>query len=206
MVINREPMEIKGKRLLLKPLNKRELEVYIGSREQFEKHLGLTVSGVELKDDCCEELSEIIASNPAIWESPAEYLLYTLWLLVDTHKKSIVGQFWFNGKPNANGEVEMFFAIEKPYRRQGYATESVNLLLNWAQATKPFRVLLVETSDHNAAALAALRKLGFRPVESDSETVLDFDDVDSAPVGSVIAKYYYTIYRKDEEDVYDFEV
>lgn len=95
-------MEIKSERLTLKPLSLNELETYMASREEFEKKYSLNVSGVLLEGECCEELREIIESNPRVWNSN-DYLSYTLWLLIDRKLKSIVGQFWFNGKPSENG-------------------------------------------------------------------------------------------------------
>ncbi len=199
-------MEINTQRLLLKPLNKKELELYIDSRERFEKEKNLKVSGVILNEDCCEELREIISSNPNVWAKSDDFLLHTLWLLIDRESKSIIGHFWFNGKPNTNGEVEMFFSIEKAYRKKGYSTESVSKLIEWAKEHKPFRVLSVEVSDHNNAALASLKRLGFKKFDYDSETALLLDELDSASESPSFSKYYMVVYSAKIDDVSDFEV
>lgn len=199
-------MEIFSQRLLLKPLNKKELELYIDSREGFERDKNLKVSGVTLNEDCCEELREIISSNPSVWACSDGYLLNTLWLLIDRELKSIIGQFWFNGKPNTNGEVEMFFSIEKAYRKQGYSIESVSKLIEWAKEHKPFRVLSVEVSDHNNAALASLKKLGFKKFDNDPETSKLLDDLESTAESPSFSKYYFVVYSNEIEDISDFEV
>ncbi len=199
-------MEIISQRLLLKPLNKEELELYIGSREGFEREKNLKVSGVILNEDCCEELREIISSNPNVWAKSDDFLLYTLWLLINRESKSIIGQFWFNGKPNTNGEVEMFFSIEKAYRKQGYSTESVSKLIEWAKEHKPFRVLSVEVSDHNKAALASLGRLGFKKIDNESETPMMIDELDSKGEPPSFSKYYCVVYNQATENVSDFEV
>ena len=197
-------MEIKCERLTLKPLSLKELETYMASREKFEESSNLNVSGVKLEGECCEELLEIIESNPGVWSSN-DYLSYTLWLLIDTKLKSIVGQFWFNGKPTENGELEMFFSIEKPFRKKGYATEAVKALLEWVKGSQMFRVLLVEAFDHNLAAINSLKKLGFRKIEPDTDSFLSFSDEDEElPIST---NYFLVAYAKDlKSEELDFEV
>lgn len=197
-------MEIKSERLTLKPLSLKELETYMASREKFETNSNLRVSGVQLEGECCDELREIIESNPGVWSSN-DYFSYTLWLLIDPKLKSIVGQFWFNGKPTENGELEMFFSIEKPFRKKGYATEAVKALLEWVKGSKMFRILLVEAFDHNLAAMNSLKKLGFRKIEPDTDSFLSFSDEDEElPIST---KYYFVAYPKEDGlgDL-DFEV
>ncbi len=197
-------MEIKSERLTLKPLSLKELETYMASREEFEKKAGLNLSGIKLDGDCCDELRDIIDLNPGVWKSN-DYLSYTLWLLIDSKLKSIVGQFWFNGKPSENGELEMFFSIEKPFRKKGYATEAVKALLEWVKGSKLFRVLLVEAFDHNLAAMNSLKKLGFRKIEPDLDDFISYSDEDEEV--AISTKYYIVAYAKeDEEGDFDFEV
>jgi RimJ/RimL family protein N-acetyltransferase len=187
-------MIIESARIDIKPLNKAELELYIKSRSEFERQTLLNASGIVVANECCEELQEIIDNNPAIWNNKRkDYLLFTLWLLIDREARTIVGQFWFGGKPSPQGEVEIFFSIEKPHRGKGYASESVQALLSWVKQSKIFRILFVEVYGDNAAALASLKKLGFRRVPSD-------DDENTS-------KYYMVVYHNDNEtELFDFEV
>jgi RimJ/RimL family protein N-acetyltransferase len=187
-------MIIESSRIDIKPLNRSELELYIKSRSEFERQTLLNASGVVLANECCEELKDLIAINPGVWSSKRkDYLLFTLWLLIDRETRNIVGQFWFSGKPGPDGEVEIYFSIEKLHRRKGYASESVQALLNWVKQSKLFRILFVEVYGDNAAALASLKKLGFRRVTTD-------DDTNSS-------KYYLVVYHNIKEtESFDFEV
>lgn len=187
-------MIIESARIDIKPLNKAELELYIKSRSEFERQTLLNASGIVLANECCEELRDLIANNPEVWSNKRkDYLLHTLWILIDRQARAIVGQFWFSGKPGPDGEVEIFFCIEKPHRRKGYASESVQALLNWVKQSKIFRILFVEVYGDNAAAMASLKKLGFRRVTND-------DDENTS-------KYYLVVYHNNNEtESFDFEV
>jgi len=163
-------MILQSPRIEIKPLPLSDLKILIGSREALEKHANLTISGVELSENYRDELRELIEQYPDVWDVKRnDYLFYTLWLMVERETKTIVGQFTFNGKPNPEGEVEIFFSIESPYRRKGYATEVMESILCWGNKTELFRVVLIEAFEDNRAAMASLKKLGFRKVEVDED-------------------------------------
>ncbi|MFA5649287.1 MAG: GNAT family N-acetyltransferase, partial [Bacteroidales bacterium] len=126
-----------------------------------------------------------------------EYLFHTLWTIIDPELKSIVGLFTFNGKPNVQGEVEVFFSIESPYRRKGYGYEAMRGILKWAAEKDLFKTVLIESDFDNKAAMASLNKLGFRPIP-----VYEHEQTDSTP-----SKYYISTAKSrnlDSEEL-DFD-
>ncbi|PKP38242.1 MAG: hypothetical protein CVT98_05265, partial [Bacteroidetes bacterium HGW-Bacteroidetes-15] len=124
-------MKLKSSRIDILPLNLEELEVFVKSRDDFEKKKGLTISGKILSEAYCEEITEMVTRIPLNWSTKNnDYLFYTLWVMVERSLQRIIGLFTFNGKPNSNGEVEVFFSIEESYRRHGYATEVMVEILN----------------------------------------------------------------------------
>jgi ribosomal-protein-alanine N-acetyltransferase len=161
-------MILQSNRTEIKPLSLSELNLFIKSRTDFEKQNNLSPSNSCLANDYCEEIIETIEKNKQIWQNDSnEYLFFTLWVIVEKKSKTIIGQFTFNGLPNANGEVEIFFSIDKGFRKQGFATETTEAILKWAKEKKMFKVVLVEAFRENKAALASLKKLGFHKVETD---------------------------------------
>ena len=163
-------MKLSSKNIDIIPLSLNNLRLFIKSRSQFEEKQNLKISGKELADAYKEELNEVIERTPDAWDNNCtDYLFYTLWVLVHKQQKAIVGQFTFNGKPNENGEVEVFFSIEKPHRQNGYATEVMKTILEWASQDNIFKVVLVEADLKNKAAMASLKKLGFRKLEQNDE-------------------------------------
>ncbi len=145
------------------PLRIDDLKQFIKSRAQFENKYNLKLSGLELNQAYKEELNEAVERTPEVWHNKStDYLFHTLWVFIHRKQKVIIGQFIFNGMPNRNGEVEIFFSIEKPFRQNGYATEVVQAIIDWASQEESFKTLLVEADLNNKAAMASLKKIGFR--------------------------------------------
>ena len=190
-------MNISTERIDVVPLALDELKTLIRSRAEFEKRAKCQVSGLELPTAYCEELAEMIERTPDVWDNKTcDYLFYTLWTMIDREKKCIVGQFTFNGKPTANEEVEVFFSIEPPYRRNGYATEVMLGILDWAKEANLFKTILIEADLDNKAAMASLKKLGFKPIPIDEE----------AQERNTLSKYYIRVCKGNKlQEELDFD-
>jgi len=187
-------MKLESKRIEIIPLTLHEMRIFIKSRSDYEKHANLKVTGEEVPEFYKEEVKEMIKQDPEFWTSKnKEYLFHTMWLMTLKETRTIVGQFLFNGHPNEHGEVEIFFMVEKPYRRKGIATEAMHEILKWGCKTKLFKKVFIEADLQNKAAMASLRKLGFKQQPMDEEEEI------------TPTKYYKTIYT-DEPCMDDLEV
>jgi len=186
-------MKLESKRMEIIPLTLHEMRIFIKSRSDYEKHAKLTVTGVEVPEFYREEIKEMIQQEPESWTSKnKEYLFHTFWLMIIKETKTIVGQFVFNGRPNEIGEVEIFFMVEEPHRRNGFSTEAMLEILRWGCKTKLFKKVYIEADYNNKAAMASLHKLGFRKQPEDED-------------GNISTKFYKTIYT-DEPCIDDLEV
>jgi ribosomal-protein-alanine N-acetyltransferase len=186
-------MKLESKRLEIIPLNLHEMRIFIKSRSDYEKHANLTVTGVEVPEFYREEINEAMQQEPEWWASKSkEYLFHTFWLIILKESKTIMGQFEFDGHPNPQGEVEIFFMVEEPHRRKGIATEAMVEILKWGCRTKLFRKVFIEADFRNKAAMASLLKLGFKKQPNDEDE-------------NPSTKFYKTIYS-DEPCVEDLEV
>jgi RimJ/RimL family protein N-acetyltransferase len=76
---------------------------------------------------------------------------------------TIVGDAGFKGPPDADGAVEIGYAILEPQRRRGYATAAVRLLLERAAAQHGARLVRAEVEEGNVASVAVLTRAGFVP-------------------------------------------
>ena len=158
-------MILHSNHLNIKPLSLSELKTYIRSRNHFERLNSLSVTNEELADAYCEEIMETISSHQQAWQNKnTDYLFFTLWLIIEKKSNTIVGQFTFNGKPNSEGEVEIFFSIDEQHRRKGFGFEATEAILKWASENELFKVVLVEAFRENDAAKASLKKLGFHKI------------------------------------------
>jgi RimJ/RimL family protein N-acetyltransferase len=72
-----------------------------------------------------------------------------------------VGDVGFHGPPNADGEVEIGYALVPAARGMGLARESVELLVAWAQSQPGVRVITARVEPGNAASVRLLERLHF---------------------------------------------
>ena len=89
----------------------------------------------------------------------------------------MIGHIGFHGPPGANGPekagaLEVGYTVFEPFRRQGYATEAVVGILEWARAEHGVRHFVASVGPRNDPSLALVRRLGFR------QTGTQWDDED----------------------------
>lgn len=102
---------------------------------------------------------------------------WMLWYFVLNRNGSriAVGNGGFKGKP-VDGAVEVGYSIVTKFQRQGYASEGVGALIDWAFDHPDVQRVIAETLPELDGSQALLRKLGFRSVEGASEPgVLRFE-------------------------------
>ncbi len=59
-------------------------------------------------------------------------------------------------------EVGLFYTFDRAYRRQGYATEAAQALIDYAFGTLRLRRIVATTSYENDASMGVMRRLGMR--------------------------------------------
>ena len=94
-------------------------------------------------------------------EHPQERLWYTAWQL-SLRNGEPVGDICFKGTPR-QGEVELGYGILPAHQGQGYATEAVQSLTDWAFAQDGVFAVTAETEPGNAASQRVLSKAGYLP-------------------------------------------
>ncbi|HEX7474164.1 MAG TPA: GNAT family protein [Candidatus Limnocylindrales bacterium] len=124
----------------------------------------------EVPSDLRERLGELFAmridqviADPASIVWLARAMVYTD---PATGRRRMVGSVGFHAPPDGTPPtVELGYHVEPGFRRQGYATEAVRAMLDWAagQGTHRFRASVGPT---NAASLATVAGFGFRQVGS----------------------------------------
>ena len=103
---------------------------------------------------------------------PQKRLWYTCWRVTLVQGGQLVGHVGFLGEPNNAGEVELGYGTLPGFCGNGYATEAVRRLADWAFSQPDVFFVLAQAAQDNAASRRVLEKAGFLPVGTGSEGLL----------------------------------
>lgn len=96
------------------------------------------------------------------------------WMVVRKSDDIVIGDFGFKGKPDENGVVEIGYGFLKDYWNNGYATEAVGALIQWAFNTSKVEKVIADTMQNNYGSIRVLEKLGMEKVGY-TETMIDWE-------------------------------
>ena len=91
------------------------------------------------------------------------------WLVVRQDNHAAVGSVTFGGTPDATGAVLIGYAMYPGHEGQGYATEAVRAMMEWAFAQPGVRIVRALAPVWNTPAVHVAEKVGMRPVASDED-------------------------------------
>jgi RimJ/RimL family protein N-acetyltransferase len=89
---------------------------------------------------------------------------FGFYLVVRREEGLVVGEIGFVGPPK-QGSVMIGYAIVPSARRQGYATEAITALTEWALAQPGVDEVLAQTLPDNEPSIRALLRAGFAEIE-----------------------------------------
>ena len=138
-------MTIETERLLLYPISNEEIEALIENE-----------TDAELKKAYSEMLLGCI-------QDPGNRIWYTVWFMeLKTHPDTIVGDFCFKGL-NKDGTVEIGYGLREGYCGNGYMTEALKTISEWALLQQGVSKVEAETDPDNIASQKVLSACGFIP-------------------------------------------
>ena len=83
--------------------------------------------------------------------------------------EQLVGICGFKGRPDADGSVEISYAMLPQFRGRGFATEAAHRLITWAFSHPGVTEVTAETLPTLKSSIRVLEKAGFEPVGRGSE-------------------------------------
>ncbi|MGY1608297.1 MULTISPECIES: GNAT family N-acetyltransferase [unclassified Geodermatophilus] len=116
-----------------------------------------------------------VAADPAV----ASWVTGVIW---DPARRLAVGRAGFHGPPDAQGVVEIGYAVLPEHRRRGYARAALTVLLDRARREPAVRVVRLSIAPDNAASLAVARPFGFVEVGEEVDEVDGLEIVHELPV------------------------
>jgi RimJ/RimL family protein N-acetyltransferase len=86
---------------------------------------------------------------------------FLAYVIVLEPRATAIGDAGFHGPPNADGELEIGYALVPGARGRGLAAEAVGLLLAWAWTQPGVRAITARVDSGNVASERLLQRLGF---------------------------------------------
>jgi ribosomal-protein-alanine N-acetyltransferase len=83
------------------------------------------------------------------------------WLVRHRETGQVIGDCGWKGGPDETGTAEIGYGLAAPWRGQGYGSEAVAALVDWALARPACRRLVAEVLADNLPSRRLLERLGF---------------------------------------------
>lgn len=137
-------IQIKTERLIIEPMTLEELQNLIDL--YINESPDLSQAYREMLENCLSH--------------PNQYLWYTSWKICSKRDNTIVGYAGFKGLSDS-GCVEIGYGIDNEYEGNGFATEAVKGICEWAFSTDLVTCIEAETESDNIVSQKVLQKNGF---------------------------------------------
>ena len=118
---------------------------------------GLSFEGRPWPDDL--EMREGLAVHLSGCEHNPRDRLWRVYVIA-TDDDTAIGHAGFKGGPSRQGEVEMYWCVEPPFRRQGIATAAALSLMNHAFDQAAVRAIIATIARHNVASQRVAAAVG----------------------------------------------
>lgn len=94
-------------------------------------------------------------------KNPDDYLWYTFWFLIRKTDRIVVGSVVFKDVSGTKQEVEIGYGLGKEFEHNGYMTEAVQVLCEWAMEQKSVTHIIAETDLDGFASQCILQRCDF---------------------------------------------
>ncbi len=147
-------------RLYIIPLTTEALDLYLQAGNRFEEAFALARTNRVVAPEVQKMVRAVTLPN--MQNATADnYLFYTFWLVVEKSSRTVVAELGFKGEPNSKGEVEIGYGTMPKRQREGFMTEAVAGIIDWARKRADVHSILAETDQENSASIKVLRRNGF---------------------------------------------
>jgi ribosomal-protein-alanine N-acetyltransferase len=141
------------------------------------EHLASLVRGETVFAGAYEQVAEGYNEFPGALEQILDLLRsgamepeWATCLFIQQDERTLIGIGGYYGAPDAEGVVEIGYAIAPAYRGQGYATEAAQGMIERAFADPRTRLVQAHTLPNENASTAVLKKCGMVMVGEDVDT------------------------------------
>ena len=152
-------MKIQTERLKLIPLTPNQLKLWIENIDELEKVLSCSYKAEPLEGFFLDVVKEQLVKTQKDSEN---YLWHSFWFLIRISDRTVVGSADFKDIPNKSGEVEIGYGLGKEYEHNGYMTEAVKSMCEWALKQEAVSTILAETDIDGLSSQRILERCKFK--------------------------------------------
>lgn len=158
---------IETNRLELIPLTPNALKLCVENITGLEKEMNCSYQGEPLEG----YLLAIIKSQlDLVQRDPDNYIWHSIWLLIRNTDRIVIGSAAFKNTPDVDMEVEIGYGLGKSFEHNGYMTEAVKAMCDWALMQGTIAHVIAETYLNGFASQRILKRCGFKEVRRE-ETI-----------------------------------
>ncbi|MCX2738394.1 GNAT family N-acetyltransferase [Pontibacter anaerobius] len=154
-------------RLILIPFTLNVAKALLDGGTSILAQLGLQPTPYWPDQEARETLPKIIR-NLELVPAPTGF---ESWMVVQKSSMTVIGDAGFKGTPNAEGEVDIGYAIIAQEQQKGYGLEVAQGLSAWALAQPGVSVITAKCLIHNTASAKILKKLGMQEAGRSDEMI-----------------------------------
>lgn len=151
-------MRLETERLYLIPLTAKQIALWVNDISSLEKELNCSYQAEPMRDVFLKIVKGQVEKTAA---DETNYLFHSFWFLIRKSDHVVIGSADFKDVPNANGEVEIGYGLGKEFEHNGYMTEAVKAMCNWALVQSDITHVIAETDVDNPASQNILKRCGF---------------------------------------------
>ena len=160
-------MKLEAQRLELVALTAKQLKLWLEDVKALEDELNCIYRG----EPVLGHFVDFIRAQYAKAQSDADNYLYnTVWFIVRKADRVVMGEIAFTGVPDERREVEIGYGLNPEFEGEGYMTEAVTTLCEWALSQKEISYVIAET-ENNPKSENILKRTGFH-IDHQNDTAI----------------------------------
>lgn len=151
-------MLIQTERLELIPLTWQQLRLWIEDIKALNEELGCSYQAEPMEGF----FLEIVKGQLEITKRDCEnYIWHSFWFLIRKTDRVVVGSADFKDIPNDRKEVEIGYGLGNAFEHNGYMTEAVQAMCDWAMKHQTVTHVIAETDTDGFTSQRVLQRCGF---------------------------------------------
>ena len=150
-------MILETARLKIIPLTTDQFGLLLCGVDKLEREMKLTPSDNSL-DVHTQQAMELLYKESLL--HPGNYHWYTNWQIILKSENRSIGSACFMKEPDYEGVVEIGYGINDGYRNNGYMTEAIICMCQWAFGREIVKSIIAETDIDNYSSHRVLEKSG----------------------------------------------